>query len=111
MKTKLLLVCLFLIIPKVYSEENPDGLVNINPIYTDNICDREISKLKKYESVLCEVFRYEFFKYRDRKIDRDAKYDEVLDNIIDMIYNPTFQEKLKHSTPREIDQRVQAFLA
>ena len=49
-------------------------------------------------------------KYRDRKVDRDAKYDEVLDNIIDMIYNPTFQEKLRHSTPREIDQKVQAFL-
>jgi hypothetical protein len=28
-----------------------------------------------------------------------------------MIYNPTFQEKLQHSTPREIDQKVQAFLA
>ena len=48
----------------------------INPIYTDNICNREISKLKKYESVLCEVFRYEFFKYRDRKIDitRDTEF-------------------------------------
>jgi hypothetical protein len=28
-----------------------------------------------------------------------------------MIYSPKFQEKLEHSTPREIDQKVQAFLA
>ena len=45
------------------------------------------------------------------KADFEKKSDAVLDNIIDMIYNPTFQEKLKHSTPREIDQKVQAFLA
>jgi len=28
-----------------------------------------------------------------------------------MIYNPTFQEKLQHSTPAEIDSKVQSFLA
>jgi hypothetical protein len=28
-----------------------------------------------------------------------------------MIYNPTFQEKLQHSTPAEIDSKVQAFLS
>ena len=50
-------------------------------------------------------------KYRDRKADQDAKNDAVLDNVIDMIYNPKFQSKLEHSTPKEIDQRVQAFLA
>lgn len=50
-------------------------------------------------------------KYRDKKVKRDADYDAVLDNIIDMIYNPTFQEKLKHSSPKEIDSKVQAFLA
>jgi hypothetical protein len=27
-----------------------------------------------------------------------------------MIYSPIFQKKLEHSTPREIDQKVQAFL-
>ena len=50
-------------------------------------------------------------KYRDKKADRDQKADEVLDNIVDMIYSPKFQEKLEHSTPREIDSKVQAFLA
>ena len=50
-------------------------------------------------------------KYRDSKEKRDQGADEVLDNIVDMIYSPKFQEKLKHSTPREIDQKVQAFLA
>jgi hypothetical protein len=28
-----------------------------------------------------------------------------------MIYNPTFQEKLKHSSVAEINTKVQAFLA
>ena len=33
-----------------------------------------------------------------------------MDNIADMIYSPKFQEKLQHSTPKEIDSKVQAFL-
>ena len=33
------------------------------------------------------------------------------DNIIDMIFNPKYQDKLTHSSPKEIDQKVQAFLA
>jgi hypothetical protein len=27
-----------------------------------------------------------------------------------MLYSPKFQDKLQHSTPKEIDQKVQAFL-
>jgi hypothetical protein len=50
-------------------------------------------------------------KYREKNLKRKEDADAVLDNIVDMIYNPTFQEKLQHSTPREIDQKVQAFLA
>ena len=50
-------------------------------------------------------------KYRDSSEKRKQKADEVLDNIVDMIYNPTFQEKLKHSSVSEIDSKVQAFLA
>jgi len=50
-------------------------------------------------------------KYRESSAKRRDAADAVLDNIIDMIYNPTFQEKLKHSTPAEIDSKVQAFLA
>jgi len=50
-------------------------------------------------------------KYRASSEKRKQAADEVLDNIIDMIYNPTFQEKLKHSTPSEIDSKVQNFLA
>lgn len=49
-------------------------------------------------------------KYRDRKISRDKDNDAVLDSIADMIFSPKFQDLLKHSTPREIDQKVQAFL-
>ena len=50
-------------------------------------------------------------KYRASSEKRKQAADEVLDNIIDMIYNPTFQEKLKHSTPEEINQKVQSFLS
>lgn len=49
-------------------------------------------------------------KYRDRKQDQEAREDEVLDNIADMLFSPKFQELLQHSTPQEIDQKVQAFL-
>ena len=58
-----------------------------------------------------DKLRDEVKKYREKKAVRDQKADEVLDNIVDMIYSPKFQEKLEHSTPREIDQKVQAFLA
>lgn len=34
----------------------------------------------------------------------------VLDNIGEMLFNPVFQEKLKHSTVLEIDQKIQNFL-
>lgn len=50
-------------------------------------------------------------KYRDRKAKQEEKETEVLDNIADMLFNPKFQELLQHSTPAEIDSKVQAFLS
>jgi predicted kinase len=50
-------------------------------------------------------------KYRDRKAKQEERETEVLDNIADMLFNPKFQELLQHSTPAEIDSKVQAFLA
>ena len=58
-----------------------------------------------------DVLRDTVKKYRERKEKLNKDADDVLDNIVDMIYSPKFQEKLKHSSPREIDQKVQAFLA
>ena len=49
-------------------------------------------------------------KYRDKKVNTDRDNDAVLDSIADMVFNPTFQDLLKHSSPKEIDQKVQAFL-
>lgn len=49
-------------------------------------------------------------KYRDKKVNTDRDNDAVLDSIADMVFNPTFQELLQHSSPAEIDQKVQAFL-
>ena len=78
MKTKLLTIFFLLVTSQAFAGENSGNLKNIRSIYTENICDGAISELKKYESVICEVFRYAFFKYRDRKIDipesRDLDY-------------------------------------
>ena len=49
-------------------------------------------------------------KYRDDKAKFEKDNDAVLDSIADMLFSPKFQEKLKHSSPQEIDQKVQAFL-
>ena len=50
-------------------------------------------------------------KYREKKEKLDKDYDVVLDSIADMLFNPTFQDLLQHSTPQEIDQKVQNFLS
>ena len=49
-------------------------------------------------------------KYRDRKRSADEREEEVLTNIAEMLFSPKFLELLDHSTPKEIDQKVQAFL-
>ena len=40
-----------------------------------------------------------------------SREKQTLDNIANTLYDPTFQEKLQHSTPAEIDSKVQNFLA
>ena len=50
-------------------------------------------------------------KYRENKEKNDKRHEDVLENIAEMLFSPTFQELLKHSTPQEIDQKVQEFLA
>jgi len=50
-------------------------------------------------------------KYREKKIRDEQKSDVVLKGIAEMLFNPEFQELLKHSDVKEIDQKVQAFLA
>ena len=50
-------------------------------------------------------------KYRENKEKNDKRHEDVLENIAEMLFSPTFQELLQHSTPQEIDQRVQQFLA
>jgi len=50
-------------------------------------------------------------KYRENKVRNDEKSDAVLNSIADMLYSPKFQDLLQHSSPQEIDQKVQSFLA
>ena len=50
-------------------------------------------------------------KYRDRKEKNDKRAEEVLENIAELLFSPLFQKKLEHSTPQEIDSKVQQFLA
>lgn len=50
-------------------------------------------------------------KYREGKEKTDRDNEDVLENIAEMLFSPVFQELLQHSTPQEIDQKVQEFLA
>ena len=50
-------------------------------------------------------------KYRESKVRNDERSDAVLNSIADMLYSPKFQDLLQHSSPQEIDQKVQSFLA
>jgi hypothetical protein len=50
-------------------------------------------------------------KYREKKEKADRDNDDVLENIAEMLFSPVFQELLQHSTPQEIDQKVQEFLS
>ena len=49
--------------------------------------------------------------YRKRKESDAKKAVDVLNDIAETLYDPTFQEKLVHSTPAEIDQKIQNFLS
>lgn len=49
-------------------------------------------------------------KYRAKKEKSDKQNDEVIGNIAKMLFDPEFQELLKHSDVKEIDKKVQAFL-
>lgn len=50
-------------------------------------------------------------KYRENRDKQNQKEDEVLSNIAEMLFSPVFQKLLQGSTPAEIDQKVQQFLA
>ena len=49
-------------------------------------------------------------KYRETKAKADERNNDVLESIAEMLFSPMFQELLQHSSPQEIDQKVQAFL-
>jgi len=49
--------------------------------------------------------------YRTSKEKALQKEDEVLENIAEMLFNPIFTSQLVSSTPREIDSKLQDFLA
>tara|TARA_Y100001972_G_scaffold34236_1_gene42489 strand:+ start:1235 stop:2164 length:930 start_codon:yes stop_codon:yes gene_type:complete len=50
-------------------------------------------------------------KYREKKEKLEFQNDEVIENIAEMLFSAEFQELLKHSDVKEIDKKVQAFLA
>lgn len=49
--------------------------------------------------------------YRRKKENDAKKAVQVLNDIAETLYDPTFQEKLVHSSPAEIDSKLQKFLA
>tara|TARA_R110002124_G_scaffold61188_1_gene167768 strand:- start:1242 stop:2171 length:930 start_codon:yes stop_codon:yes gene_type:complete len=50
-------------------------------------------------------------KYRESSEKRHKANDDVLENIAEMLFSPQFQELLEHSDIKEIDSRLQSFLA
>ena len=50
-------------------------------------------------------------KYRDGKVKNDQQYEDTLESIAEMLFSPTFQGLLNHSSVEEIDSNVQRFLA
>lgn len=50
-------------------------------------------------------------KYRDGKVKKDQQYEDTLESIAEMLFSPTFQGLLNHSSVEEIDSNVQRFLA
>lgn len=49
--------------------------------------------------------------HRREKENAATRNKNTLDSIADDLYDPLFQEKLVHSTPAEIDQKIQNFLS
>ena len=58
-----------------------------------------------------EKMKKKLESHRREKENATVRNKKVLDSISDDLYDPTFQEKLKHSTPAEIDQKIQNFLS
>ena len=58
-----------------------------------------------------EKMKKKLESHRREKKNATVRNKKVLDSISDDLYDPTFQEKLKHSTPAEIDQKIQNFLS
>ena len=63
-----------------------------------------MNKLKKNNVV-------SFPSHRKEKERAAETNKQVLDNIGELLFSSVFQAKLQHSTPKEIDSRVQNFLA
>lgn len=86
MKTKLLTICLLFLTMQAYADDqlDSDGLVVANEDFGDNICHRPLSDLKRYEVVLCQVFRRTIFQTEDRKsgLPYDDNYDFLSGNTI-----------------------------
>jgi hypothetical protein len=49
--------------------------------------------------------------HRRSKENAAERNKDILDNISELIFSPVFQEKLKHSTPAQINQKIQNFLS
>lgn len=49
-------------------------------------------------------------KHREKKAKLEKDNDEVLSSVADMLFNPTFQDLLQHSSVDKIDSNIQNFL-
>lgn len=58
-----------------------------------------------------EKMKKKLESHRREKENATVRNKKVLDSISDDLYDPLFLEKLKHSTPAEIDSKIQNFLS
>ena len=66
---------------------------------------------KKGESPGKDKLQKKLASIRKRKENDAVRARKTLEDIADVIFDPTFQAKLVHSSPKEIDKRLQQFLS
>ena len=105
---------------KLSDEENQEYINGTSHMDYDRENYSEDRALKKYfqdwykkngvgpgnDKMTAKLKSYRTSKEKARKRD-----EEILDNIADMLFSPIFNSRLVSSTPREIDSKLQDFLA
>jgi len=98
-------------------QEFYNAVKNIDYDVNDYSEDRALKKYftdwyrKKGEGPGDDKMKQRLASHRSGKERDQVRHKQALDDIADMLFDPLFQAKLLHSTPAEIDKKVQKFLS